>query len=65
MFECVIFHRILCYSFTELQAHSSALFFRSKRIVVDLEEISASITLASCQVGQQEVIFSFYRIELV
>ena len=53
MLEYVIFYRILCYSFAELQAHSSVIFFRIRRTVICLEEIFSSITLALYQVGQQ------------
>ena len=64
MLDVLYFLRILCYSFTELQAHPSALFFRIKRIVVGLEEIITSIALALCQVGQQEVVFSFPKYDV-
>ena len=64
MLDVLYFHRILCYSFTELQAHPSALFFRIKRIVVGLEEIITSIALALCQVGQQEVVLVFPKYDV-
>ena len=64
MFDVLCFHRILCYSFTELLAHPSALFFRIKRIVVGLKEIITSIALALCQVGQHEVVLVFPKYDV-
>ena len=64
MLDVLCFHMILCYSFTELQAQPSALFFRIKIIVVGLEEIITSIALALCQVGQQEVVLVFPKYDV-